>query len=114
MRGFQKIISHIFNSDIKLPKSIDKDTYHFFSPINAVIPPKTKLKVDTGIKVIFPNTEALAFRRDNHLTMDHKINPNKKFLTNEFDAILTLVNNLDREVIVNKGDILCQAMFEKV
>lgn len=97
-----------------MPKSIDLNNYHFFSPISAVIPPNSELKVDTGIKVIFPNTESLIFKRDNHLILDHKIEPNKNHINNEFDAILTLVNNLDREVVVNKGDFLCQAMFEKV
>ncbi len=114
VRGFQKLINHMFNKDIMIPKSINKDTYHFFSPIDAIIPPKTELEVDTGIKVIFPSTEALSFTRDNHLILDHKVAPNKKFLTNEFDAILTLFNPLDKEIIVNKGDILCKAFFERI
>lgn len=113
MRGFQINDSNMLNKDIILPKMIDKNKYNVFSPKNIVIPAKRSVKIDTGIKFVFTNYETLKFVNKSDIYVDHKIIPKQQYL-NEHDAILTLVNTSDKEFCINKGDIICDAVFERV
>jgi dUTPase len=112
MRGFQKVFNQMFNQDIILPKQVDKNTYNFFSPINTAIPANSSVKIDTGITVIFKNEEYLKFEASEVLYLNQKI-VSKQRMINEYDAILTLINTSDEEFIINKGDIICKAIFQR-
>ncbi len=113
MRGFQIIDSQMLNKDIIFPQKIDKDKYTIFSPKDIIIPANKSVKIDTGIKVIFTNYEILKFMNKSDIYVDHKIMPKQQYL-NEHNAILTLVNTSDKEFCINKGDIICNAIFEKI
>lgn len=113
MRGFQINDLKILNRDIILPKKIDKDKYNVFSPKNIIIPAKRSVKIDTGIKFVFTNNETLKFVNKSDIYVDHKVMPKNQYL-NEHDAILTIVNTSDKEFCINKGDIICDAVFERV
>jgi dUTP pyrophosphatase len=126
LRGFEKISKHVDNSDIILPKRSTKHSvgYDFFLPHDIQIPAGKFVTIHTGIKSFFQPDEGLFFYtrsglgskkglvlRNNVAVFECDYYNNSG---NEGEAIITLLNTSDEEIILKKGDKFCQAVFQKV
>ncbi len=125
IRGFEKVSSEINNDDVIIPRRATKHSvgYDFFSPIDITIPANGFVSIKTGIKIYFPEDEALFFYSRSSwankygiclrnsvavFECDYYNNPK-----NEGEAIITLKNTTDSDFDVKKGDRFCQAVFQK-
>ncbi|MBD3208806.1 dUTP diphosphatase [Candidatus Woesearchaeota archaeon] len=126
VRGFELVSRVEGDNDYQLPKRMTKHSaaYDFFSPVDAVIEPQGILKIETGVKIYFPDDEAFFFYtrsglgskkgiilRNNVAVLDSDYYDNPG---NEGEAIITLVNTGDEPFTLKKGDRFCQGLFQKV
>lgn len=133
MRYFEKISENQFKKDVSLnmnlyldleiPRRGTKDSagYDFYLIDNIVIKPNEIVKVPTGIKACMNNGEvllmvmrsSLGFKYNLRLTnqvgvidKDYYNNP-----SNEGHIHISIQNEGDKEIILNKGDRIAQGLF---
>jgi dUTP pyrophosphatase len=126
VRGFALVTRVKDNPDYRLPMRMTKNSvcYDFFSPIEASIAPGEFLKIDLGVKIYFPPTEAFFFYTRSGLgskkgivlrnnvavfESDYYNNPD-----NEGEAIITLFNTSKEAFVIKKGERICQGLFQAV
>lgn len=111
---------------IELPRRTTKYSagYDICTPMRIIIPPNVRVKVPTGIKVVFEQDEIDTW----HLQMYVRssvgikqgvvltngtgiIDPDYQFAENDGDMMLALWNTSDELVKYRAGDRVCQAVF---
>ncbi|MGM5481557.1 MAG: hypothetical protein ACQESE_04055 [Nanobdellota archaeon] len=126
LRGFELVTRAKDNDDFKLPvrSTAGSAAYDFFSPVEMVIKPREKGKIETGVKVYMQQDEGLFIitrsgngtkRRitlaNNTALIDSDYYDNE---SNEGEIIIMLANEGDEDFEVKVGDKVAQGYFQKV
>jgi dUTP pyrophosphatase len=126
LRGFEKVSSQTNNDKIILPKRKTKNSvaYDIYSPIRTIIKPKNSIRLNTGIKAYFQDDEALFIIPRSSVGIKHGIRLkntvgliDSDYYNNEDndgEIILSLENNSDKDFVIEQGDRICQAYFQKI
>lgn len=135
-RSFEKISKKQWEKDFNYTAEVEYDAhitpkrgsknsagYDFFSPVYAVIPAKSTVKIPTGIKAYMQDDEVLmiyprssiGFKTNIRLSntvgiidSDYYNNPD-----NEGHMWIKFYNPTDKEYIINIGDKIAQGIFTK-